>query len=402
MLSPREEGPAVWKWILGVLVALLATCAIGIGVLRSRVTVNTPLPLAMFKPDKLETQALRARVKVPEGFAIDYYVRELPRARFMRFTPAGDLLVTTDEGKVVIVERDRDKDGHGDGMRVLFEGLRRPHGMDLWNGWLYVAETYRVSRVRFDVERGVAEGALEVVVPDLPTGGGHSTRTLRFGPDGAMYVTVGSSCNVCNEQDKRRAAMLRYQPDGSGFELFATGLRNSVGFDFQPDTNDIYATDNGRDLLGDDLPPCELNRIVPGGFYGWPNAYGERVPDPDFGKGMEKEIAASIPPVLGFGAHQAPLGITFYRGSAFPESYRGNAFVALHGSWNRTRKAGYRVVSVQLDAKTGQAKETGFATGFEVDEDVMGRPVDVAEGPDGALYISDDYGGTIYRVVYGG
>jgi glucose/arabinose dehydrogenase len=216
-----------------------------------------------------------------------------------------------------------------------------------------------------------------------------------------MYVTVGSSCNVCNEKDERRAAMLRFQPDGSGFELFATGLRNSVGFDFQPGTGEIYATDNGRDLLGDDLPPCELNRVVRGGFYGWPLAYGARVPDPEYGTGKEQEIAASVPPVHGFGAHEAPLGITFYRGSAFPESYRGTAFVALHGSWNRTRKDGYKVVSLHW-AADGQAKETPFAQGFELDEDVIGRPVDVAEGPDGALYISDDYAGSIYRVAYGG
>jgi len=385
-----------------VLAGLLATCGVGIGVLRSRVTVNTPLPLSILKPDKLETTALRERVKVPEGFAIDYYVRELPSARFLRFTPTGDLLVSTDAGKVVLVERDRDGDGHADGVRTLLEGLRRPHGMDLMGGWLYVAETYRVSRVRFDPERGAIDGSLEVVIPDLPTGGGHSTRTLRFGPDGAMYVTVVSSCNVCVEADERRAAMLRYQPDGSGYELFASGLRNSVGFDFQPDTGEIYATDNGRDLLGDDFPPCELNHVVRGGFYGWPIAHGDRVPDPEYGAGKEERIAASTPPVHGFGAHTAPLGITFYRGTAFPESYRGSAFVALHGSWNRSRKAGYRVVTVQLDPETGKATETGFAVGFEFEEDVIGRPVDVAEGPDGALYISDDYAGAIYRVAYGG
>ncbi len=389
--------------IIGVILAgLLGTCAIAIGVLRSRVTVNTPLPIDALKPDKLETSALRERVKLPEGFAIDYYVRDLPRARALRFTPAGDLLVSTDRGEVKLVERDRDADGHADAVRVLFEGLRRPYGLDLWEGWLYVGETHRVSRVRFDVESGKVSGTLEVVVPDLPTGGGHSTRTLRFGPDGAMYVTVGSSCNVCEEKDARRAAMLRFQPDGSGYELFASGLRNTVGFDFQPGTGEIYATDNGRDLLGDDLPPCELNKIVRGGFYGWPLAYGDRVPDPEYGIGKDGEVAASIPPVVPFGAHVAPLGITFYRGSAFPESYRTRAFVALHGSWNRTRKAGYRVVSIEIDPRTAKGKETDFATGFEVEEDVIGRPVDVTEGPDGALYISDDYAGAIYRVAYGG
>jgi glucose/arabinose dehydrogenase len=383
-----------------VLAVLLVTCAGAIGGLRYFVTVNTPAPWS--KPEKLETTALRERVKLPEGFAIDYYVRELPSARFMRFTPNGDLLVSTRAGKIALVERDRDADGRADGVRMLLEELDTPHGLDLRDGWLYVAETNRVSRVRFDAERGAIDGPLEVVVPELPAGGGHSTRTLRFGPDGAMYVTVGSSCNVCKEEDERRAAMLRYPADGAGYELFATGLRNSVGFDFHPQTGEIYATDNGRDLLGDEFPPCELNHVVRGGFYGWPLAHGDRVPDPEYGKGEEARVAESIPPVLGFGAHTAPLGMTFYRGSAFPEAYRGAAFVAQHGSWNRSRKSGYRVLAVKLDPRSDSAQASDFAVGFELDEDVIGRPVDVVEGPDGALYISDDYAGAIYRVAYGG
>src|SRR6185295_749832 len=194
--------------------------------------------------------------------------------------------------------------------------------------------------------------------------------------------------------------------DGSGEEIYASGLRNAVGFDWQPGTGDLYGTDNGRDLLGDDFPPCELNRIVPMGFYGWPFANGNRVPDPNYGAGHEAQIAASIPPVHGFGAHTAPLGITFYVApagnapAAFPPAYAGAAFVAQHGSWNRSKKSGYQVVALHFQAD-GTITEEPFATGFMSDEKVSGRPVDVAVGPDGALYVSDDFSGAIYRIAYG-
>jgi glucose/arabinose dehydrogenase len=191
--------------------------------------------------------------------------------------------------------------------------------------------------------------------------------------------------------------MLRFRPDGSEPQIFASGLRNSVGYDWQPGTNDLYATDNGRDLLGDDFPPCELNRIRADGFYGWPFANGDRVPDPDLGKGKEDRIASSIPPAHGFGAHTAPLGITFLRNPNLPKEWRGAALVAQHGSWNRTRKSGYKVVSLHWGAD-GKITERDFLLGLEQDENVIGRPVDVAEGPDGTIYISDDYASVVYWV----
>ena len=231
--------------------------------------------------------------------------------------------------------------------------------------------------------------------------GGHWTRSLRFGPDGWMYLSVGSSCNVCEEKDPRRAAILRYRPDGTGEEIYASGLRNAVGFDWRPGSGELYATDNGRDLLGDDFPPCELNRIVKGGFYGWPYTNGDRVKDPDYGDGHGDRIRASIPPVHGFRAHNAPLDIAFVRGRDVPPAYRHAALVALHGSWNRTRKDGYKVVSLHWQ-ENGGIEERDFAVGFEVDGNVIGRPVDVAEGPDGAFYISDDYASAVYRVASGG
>ncbi len=183
-----------------------------------------------------------------------------------------------------------------------------------------------------------------------------------------------------------------------GEEIYAAGLRNSVGFDWRPGTRELYATDNGRDLLGDDTPPCELNRIERGGFYGWPFAYGMNQADPDFGVGQPARIAASIPPVHAFGAHQAPLGIRFLRHESQPVDYRGAALVALHGSWNRSELSGYKVVSLHWDAE-GKISQRDFFTGFQVGDDVIGRPVDVAEGPDGAIYVSDDYAAAIYRIT---
>jgi mono/diheme cytochrome c family protein len=192
--------------------------------------------------------------------------------------------------------------------------------------------------------------------------------------------------------------MLRYALEGSGEEIYAAGLRNSVGFEWRPGTQELYATDNGRDLLGDDVPPCELNRIERGAFYGWPFAHGMNQADPDFGVGQPARIAGSIPPVHAFGAHQAPLGMTFLRHPEQPADYRGAALVALHGSWNRSELSGYKVVSLHWDAD-GSIHERDFFTGFQVGDDVIGRPVDVAEGPDGAIYVSDDYAAAIYRIT---
>jgi glucose/arabinose dehydrogenase len=303
------------------------------------------------------------------------------------------------EGRVVLLGRDRDADGLPDDQRTLLSDLNRPHGLDLHAGLLYVAEADAVLRVPFDVEAGALAGVPERIVTGLPSGGNHWTRTVRVGPDEHLYVSVGSSCNVCFEDDPRRAAILRYRLDGSGGEIFARGLRNAVGFDWRPADGALYATDNGRDLLGDDLPPCELNRVVEGGDYGWPVAFGDRRLDPDLGAGHEARAAASIPPVHAFRAHNAPLGIRFLRHD-HGEDYRDAALVALHGSWNRTRKDGYEVVSLHF-RPDGRIEERPFVQGFLEGEDVIGRPVDVTEGADGSIFVSDDYAGVIYRVTRG-
>lgn len=390
--------------LMRLALAFLLIGAVVVGACRlllpERFAVNAPLGQLLFGrgAEALPAATVDDVLQAPEGFTVELWASGLPNARFLRFTPTGDLLVSTPRsGRILLVERDGDGDGRSDGVHALLEGLDRPHGLDLYDGWLYIGETSAIARVRFDAESRQLSGPVERVVTDLPAGGNHWTRTIRFGPDGWLYVSVGSSCNVCLEEDPRRATLLRFRPDGSGGEIHATGLRNAVGFDWRPASGELYATDNGRDLLGDDFPPCELNRVIEGGFYGWPYANGDRVPDPDHGEGHEDRIASSIPPAHSFRAHNAPLGMTFLRDERWPVSHRGAALVALHGSWNRTRKDGYRVVSLHW-AEDGTIEERPFLTGFLRDDQVLGRPVDVAEGPDGAAYVSDDYGGAIYRV----
>ncbi len=386
-------------------VALCVALALGVGacaVLPERWAVNAPLMQLLFGlgVEAPEASTLAARIHTAPGFEIGLFAEGLPNARFLRATPSGDLLVSRPHhGRIEILAPDTDGDGRSDGRRTLIEGLVQPHGLDLHAGWLYVAESNAVGRVRFDTETGTTDGEFERVVTGLPTGGNHRTRSLRFGPDGWMYVSVGSSCNACEEADVRRATILRYRPDGSGEQVYATGLRNSVGFDWRPGTDELYATDNGRDLLGDDFPPCELNRVVAGGFYGWPYANGNNRPDPDLGARGGERMTDAIPPAHDFRAHNAPLGITFVRGERVPDDYRNAALVALHGSWNRTRKDGYKVVSLHW-RPDGSIEERDFVVGFEKDDHVIGRPVDVTEALDGSFYISDDYAGSIYRVAY--
>jgi glucose/arabinose dehydrogenase len=383
--------------IFGLLAVLGAgACSL----LPERFAVNAPVRQLLFGStvDAAPIDSLQRRISLPDGYSIGVFARGI-RARMLLFTEAGDLLVSAPrDGQVWLLSPDGDGDGRADAQRVLIDGLDRPHGLAFHEGALFIAEGASVGRIAFDAVAGGTRGAYEAVVTGLPAGENHWTRTVGFGPDGMMYVAVGSSCNVCEEADPRRAAILRYRPDGSGGQIFASGLRNAVDFDWQPSTGDLYATDNGRDLLGDDFPPCELNRVVEGGFYGWPYANGDRIPDPDFGAGNEARVAASIPPAHAFRAHNAPLGISFVSGEAAPAAYRGAALVALHGSWNRTRKDGYRIVSLHW-LPDGSIEERDFAVGFESDDDVIGRPVDVALGPDGAFYVSDDYAAAVYRIA---
>lgn len=389
------------RW-LKILVVSVAAVFGGCAVLRQLLPpINAPIMNSLFGwgGDAPEADEVGRRLRVPAGYQISLYA-VVPGARMMVATPRGDLLVSLPRaGKVALLARDRNDDGLPDTTRDLLTGLSRPHGLALSpDGWLYVGEASSVARVRFDVGTGEIRGAPETIVTGLPEGGNHWSRNVGIGPDGMLYVTVGSSCNVCVEEDEKRAAMLRYAADGSGYALHARGLRNAVDFAWQPGTGDLYATDNGRDLLGDDFPPCELNRVVPGGDYGWPVANGDRVPDPDFGGGQAERIAASIPPAFDFNPHNAPLGIAFLTHPTLPAADRGKALVALHGSWNRTAKDGYKVVALRWDGG-GRIASEDFVTGFVDGDAVFGRPVDVVEAPNsGTIFVSDDYAGAIYAI----
>jgi len=337
------------------------------------------------------------RLRAPPGFRVQVYSSDVPLARVMVLTAAGDLIVSRTRGNLVsLLGRDRDGDGAADGHRVLLDALDGPHGLALHDGWLYVAERTAVGRVRFDAASGRVTGPYEYILTGLTSDGFHQTKTLGFGPDGWLSLSQGSSCNVCVEQDPRRATMMRLRADGSSAEIHATGLRNSMGFDWAPWDGALYATDNGRDLLGDDLPPDELNRVEVGHFYGWPHVHGFGLPDPEFG-GQPAGDATPTDPVHGFRPHNAPLGIRFLRSERLPAGYERTALVALHGSWNRNIPDGYKVVALRWRAD-GTIEESDFLTGFLGPDGIIGRPGFVTEGPDGAIYVSDDYARVIYRV----
>jgi glucose/arabinose dehydrogenase len=378
-----------------LVVALAAFVAWGpIPVSDKRVMLDFMLGRGIDPPN---ATTVAERLAAPTGMRVQVYSSDVPLARVMLFTPEGDLIVSrTRAGVVSLLERDRNADGLAEGHRVLFENLDGPHGLALHDGWLYVAERTSISRVRFDSATGMPDGSLEPILTGLTTDGFHQTKTIGIGPDGWLYLAHGSSCNACVEKDPRRATIMRLRPDGSGAGVYATGLRNSVGFDWAPWDGALYATDNGRDLLGDDFPPDELNRIEQGRFYGWPYVNGFGVADPDLG-GEYAGDPVPTHPVHGFRPHNAPLGIHFVRAAKLPAGYERTALVALHGSWNRSTPDGYKVAALRW-RDDGTIEESDFLTGFLNDEGIIGRPAFVTEGPDGAIYVSDDYAGVVYRV----
>jgi glucose/arabinose dehydrogenase len=293
--------------------------------------------------------------------------------------------------------------GHAQRAVTVLSNLNAPHGIAFHNGKLYVVEINAVRRYDWD-ETQLKAGSGQKIVELPGSGGGHSTRTILFA-NGKMYVAVGSSCNVCTDDDQRRAAVSEYNEDGSGQRIFASGLRNAVGLAVNPITHTIWATDNGRDWLGDDLPPEEVNDLGSnGGNFGWPYCYGNRVPDRSQSKNYD--CSKTIAPKVEMQAHSAPLGLLFYEGKMFAAEYRGNLFVTFHGSWNRSAPTGYKVVRIRLNDKAEpQGPPEDFISGWlrpgEMRKGVwMGRPVGLAVGPEGALYVTDDSAGVVYRVTW--
>ena len=342
------------------------------------------------------------RLHVPEGFEVTVFADTKTQPRMLAFSPGGTLLATSQSDGTVVAMPGRA--GHADRVVTVLSDQDTPNGIAFHDGKLYVAESGQV--VRYDWDEAKVAASHPQVIAHMPRGGTHFTRTVVFA-NGKMYVSAGSNCNVCVDQPGR-AAVHEFNLDGSGERIFASGTRNAVGLALSPQTGTVWGTENGRDWLGDDLPPDEINDFGKnGGDFGWPYCYGDRVPDTKFSPQARTRCASTIPPRMNLQAHSAPLGLVFYTGDRFPKEYRNDLFVAFHGSWNRSVPTGYKVVRIRLDGKGQPLGIEDFLTGFLPPGEtrkgaVMGRPVGLAVGPDGALYVADDAGGAIYRVAWKG
>lgn len=338
------------------------------------------------------------KIKLPPGFQISLYASGVPNARSLALGPGGTLFVSTRSAGNVYALRDTNGDHRADQVITIARGLRMPNGVAVRDAALYVAEVNRV--LRYDnIEARLDNPPQPVVVnAGFPSDRHHGWKFIRFGPDGMLYVPVGAPCNICERDDERYASILRLKPDGTGLEVFARGIRNTVGFDWHPETRELWFTDNGRDWMGDDLPPDELNHAPQKGLhFGYPYCHGKNIADPEFGS--KRQCREFAPPAMELGPHVAALGMRFYTGTMFPAEYSNQIFIAEHGSWNRSRPIGYRVMLVRLE-RGRAAKYEVFAEGWLDGRRAWGRPVDVLVMPDGALLVSDDEASAIYRISY--
>jgi glucose/arabinose dehydrogenase len=337
-------------------------------------------------------------IKLPPGFEISIYASNVPNARSLTLSPKGTLFVgSLKEGKVYAVVN---QPGETEAKKIftIAQGLNMPNGVAFRNGALYVAEVNRLLRYD-DVESRLANPPKPVTINDqFPKDRHHGWKFIAFGPDGLLYVPVGAPCNICEPDENRYALISRLKADGTGREIFAKGIRNTVGFDWHPVTKELWFTDNGGDNLGDDVPPDELNHAPKQGLnFGYPYCHSSDIPDPQFGK--KRSCNEFTPPAQKLGAHVAALGMRFYTGSMFPAEYRNRIFIAEHGSWNRSTPIGYRITVVQLENNKAVSYKP-FAEGWLQQGRAWGRPVDVLVMPDGALLVSDDQAGVIYRIHY--
>ena len=335
------------------------------------------------------------RIKLPPGFEISVFA-EVPRARAMALGNQVVFVGTLGDSVYAV----RYAGAKSTGVSAVASGLKLPNGVAMRDGTLYVGEVNRILRFD-DIGKQLSvpmRPRFAVVTDRYPREAHHGLKFIRFGPDGWLYVPVGAPCNIC-EPDSRHGLISRIKPDGSGYEVFASGVRNSVGLDWDPRTKELWFTDNGRDMLGDDLPSDELNHAPRAGMnFGYPYCHQGDTADPELGR--KHACSEFAPPAVKLGPHVASLGMRFYSGTSFPAEYRNNIFVAEHGSWNRSRKIGYRVARIVVEGGR-VVKHEIFAEGWlGSDDSVWGRPVDVEVMPDGSLLVSDDYAGVIYRIAY--
>lgn len=349
-------------------------------------------------------------LKLPDGFKISVYASDVENARQMALGDKGVLFVGSRTAGNVYALVDKNGDGdttdEGDKKYIIASGLNMPSGITFRDGSLYVAAVSKILRYD-EIESRLDNPPDPVIITNrLPTDKHHGWKYLGFGPDGYLYVPVGVPCNVCVTHDIRQGSILRVDAKTGSSTIYATGIRNSVGFDWSPETSELWFTDNGRDWLGDDSPPDELNRVPIKAYrphYGFPYVHGNDIVDPDYGREARPE--GYVKPALELGAHVAPLGMTFYTGKQFPEKYHNSIFIAEHGSWNRSVKTGYRLISVKVNGSWVESTEP-FITGWLKNTDGAddgfhwGRPVDVINMPDGSILVSDDYANVIYKISY--
>lgn len=353
--------------------------------------------------DTAKAEVFLDQLQLPDGFSIEVWAADVPNARSMALTEEGIVFVGNRQEKNVYALLDENGDGKADVKYILAADLQMPNGVAYKDGDLYVAEVSRILRFK-DIKNNLATPTYEVVYDGYPEETHHGWKFIAFGPDGKLYVPVGAPCNICLSEDPIFASITRLdvQTPGAKPEIFAHGVRNSVGMTWHPGTGEMWFTDNGRDMMGDDVPDCELNRVTaPGQHFGYPFWHAGTVQDPEFGT-EGQEASFYIPPVAKLGAHTAPLGLRFYTGDQFPASFKNQLIIAKHGSWNRSKKSGYEVVVIKLDS-------TGTALGEEVlvlgwlnqdTQEAWGRPVDVQQMKDGSLLISDDVANCIYKLSY--
>lgn len=338
-------------------------------------------------------------IKLPPGFQISIFAK-VDNARSLALGTNGTVFVGNREGKKVTALVDMNGDGIAEKQFVIADGMTTPNGVAFKDGDLYVAEVSKIWKFT-DIENRLENpGEPALIYDQLPTDKHHGWKYIAFGPDGKLYIPIGAPCNICDntEKDPRYASITRMNADGTGFEIFAHGIRNSVGFAWHPTNGELWFTENGRDMMGDDIPHDELNHAPKAGMhFGYPFIHADDVIDPEFGEG--KNPADYTRPIQKLNPHGAALGMKFYTGNQFPEQYKNQVFIAEHGSWNRSTPIGYRVSLVRLEGNKAVAYED-FASGWLKDGEAWGRPVDVLQLPDGSLLVSDDHAGLVYRISY--
>lgn len=342
------------------------------------------------------------KIKLPAGFKIEVFA-EVDNARSLAISPSGTVFVGNRNGDKVYAVKDTDGDYKADKKWVIASGLNMPNGVAFKEGDLYVAEISKVTKY-VGIESKLNPPPKPVIINDqYPTETHHGWKYIAFGPDGKLYVPVGAPCNICDPEDAIYASITRINADGSGREVYAHGVRNTVGFTWHPDTKELWFTDNGRDMMGDDLPPCELNYAPKKDMnFGYPYCHAGTIQDPEFGK--KRACNEFTAPARMLGPHVAPLGLKFCTGTMFPEQYRNQVFIAEHGSWNRSKKIGYKISLVKVQNNTTATSYETFASGWMDDatQKVWGRPVDVLMLPDGSMLVSDDHANVIYRISFKG